>query len=274
MGYFHLKTAEISPSPVLVALHGSLSGLQSGPGTILGQVLRSAQWTTACSKAMLGDAHESIPDISRRSSAVYYGLPEPGLEPAPLSFDAPHIVCPGRMVAEKGFDIAVTAFASLVTRYPRMRITFAGDGSALTALQKQVRELHLEHAVTFIGEVSHNDVYHLINQSTLVVVPSRWREAFGLVALEAAQMKRPVVATRVGGLQEAVIDGQTGLLVEKEDSAAVAEAIDFLLNNPTTARQMGERGYVRAHDLFSWGKYIDMYDGLYRMLRESFKHEN
>ena len=87
-----------------------------------------------------------------------------------------------------------------------------------------------------------------------------------MVALEAAQMARPIVATPVGGLPESVVHQQTGLLVEPEDSVALAEAIAFLLSHPDIARQMGQAGRSRALDIFSLENFVDSYDRLYRRL--------
>jgi glycogen(starch) synthase len=97
-------------------------------------------------------------------------------------------------------------------------------------------------------------------------MPSRWEEAFGLVALEAALMARPVVATRVGGLPEVVLDGETGLLVQKDDSGALARAVGFLLDHPEQAMSMGNAGRLRAKEVFSLARYVDAYDTLYRRL--------
>ena len=111
-------------------------------------------------------------------------------------------------------------------------------------------------------------VYELINKTTMLVVPSRWREAFGLVALEAAQMARPVIASRVGGLAEAVLDGETGLLVESENIPAFAESIVWMIENPERAVQMGLAGYNRTRTDFSWEKYSNAYDSIYRRVRQ------
>jgi glycogen(starch) synthase len=266
VSYFHLKTAGVCPAPLFLALHGSVRGLSGSSDTILGQVLHAADWTTACSAAMLQDASHIASELSSRSSVVYYGLPEPGIQPEPLSFDQPNILCLGRLVTDKGFDLAITAIAALFHRYPRVRLIIAGGGPARLALEQQVAALQLNRIVEFVGEVAPPEVLSLINKATVVLVPSRWREAFGLVVLEAAQMARPVVATRVGGLPEAVIHEQTGLLVEKENSQALAEAVAFLLDHPDIATRMGREGRERALNQFSWKRYVEAYDALYRSL--------
>jgi glycosyltransferase involved in cell wall biosynthesis len=104
-----------------------------------------------------------------------------------------------------------------------------------------------------------------MNTATLVLIPSR-RESFCLVALEAALMARPLVATRVGGLPEVVVHQQTGLLVEREDVRGIADAVSFLLERPETAAQMGKAARLRAREVFSWDRCVDAYDTLYRRL--------
>jgi glycogen(starch) synthase len=104
-------------------------------------------------------------------------------------------------------------------------------------------------------------------------MPSRWEEPFGLVAVEAALMARPVVASRVGGLAEVVADGETGLLVDKEDPAALARAVTHLLKNPATAERMGQAARRRARELFGFERQVDAYDGLYQRLAEEATHD-
>jgi glycosyltransferase involved in cell wall biosynthesis len=99
----------------------------------------------------------------------------------------------------------------------------------------------------------------------MVVMPSR-EDSLPLVALEGAAMARPIVGTRVGGLPEVVAHQESGILVEKEDSRSLAEAISFLLENPDIAVQMGVAGQMRVQRLFTWQRHVDAYDHLYRSL--------
>jgi glycogen(starch) synthase len=270
ISYFHLKTADAHPAVTLVTLHTSFAGYK-GADTLLAQTLTVANWVTAVSDAMLEDARSVVRGISHHSSVIYNGLDMPRLEPDPLQFDMPRILCLGRLIHEKGFDLAINAFALLVDRFPQARLTIAGDGPARLDLEHQATLLGLTEAVEFTGWVNPEDVPMLMNKATVVVVPSRWREPFPLVALEAAQMARPVVATHVGGLPESVVHEQTGLLVEKDDSQTLAEAIAFLLDHPDVAIRMGQAGRSRMQNVFSWERYIDAYDLLYRGLIQEFQ---
>lgn len=266
--FFNLHTAEAHPAPVLVSIRLALPEQQPAgrPDTLLGQTLRSADWVTANSAAILADAHQLVPEIIPRSSVIYNGLDTPSVQPSPLPFEMPLLLCLGRVVEDKAFDLALKAFAALVDRFPQARLCIAGDGPARPALEQQAAELGVTDVVQFPGWIVPEEVPELINSATIIIMPSRWREAFGLVALQAAQMARPVVATRVGGLPEVVAHGQTGLLVENENVPALTEAIAFLLVNPEVAAEMGRAGRRRAQALFSWERHIDAYDDLYEKL--------
>jgi glycosyltransferase involved in cell wall biosynthesis len=129
-------------------------------------------------------------------------------------------------------------------------------------LAAQAAQAGLDGAVEFVGWVSPQNVFGLINKATLVLIPSR-RESLPVVALQAAQMARPVVGTRVGGLPELVIDQHTGLLVDKENPQALARAIAFLLDHPEKAAHMGQTARDRVRRDFQWERHVNAYDRLY-----------
>jgi glycogen(starch) synthase len=104
----------------------------------------------------------------------------------------------------------------------------------------------------------------VLNQATFVLMPSRWEETFGLVALEAALLGRPVIATRVGALPEVVQDGETGLIVPRDDAAGVAAAIAALLEDPARTQRMGHAARERALRVFGLRPSLDAYEALYR----------
>ena len=266
--FFHLHSSAVHAAPVLITVSVALpTGQTVGqPETLLGQTFRAASWVNANSAAMLRDAHRLVPEIVRRSSVIYNGLRTPDRPPAPLPFQPPLLLCLGRIVEDKGFDVALNAFPAVVKHFPRVLLRVAGDGPARPALEHQAARLGLAHAVQFTGWVVPERVPELINDATIVVVPSRWQEAFSLVALQAAQMARPVVGTRVGGLPEVVVHGETGMLVDNEDSRALAAAIASLLDSRQRAETMGLAGRARAQRLFSWERHITAYDQLYRKL--------
>jgi glycogen(starch) synthase len=264
-GYFHMASAPRDAEPWILAIRSPLPREYSDDSLIT-RLLRGADWVTANSGAVLADAHQTAPDIVGRSSVVYNGLDTPALDPAPLPFDPPRLLCLGRLKHDKGFDTALRAFARVRDAFPEAQLTVAGDGPERAALEELARTLGVEDAVEFVGWVSPEDVPAEVNRASAVIIPSRWEEPFCLVAVEAALMRRPVVATRVGGLVEVVAHQESGLTVPKEDPAAMAAAVQRLLRRPELARALGEQGRLRATDRFSLDRYVAEYDAMYRRL--------
>ncbi len=264
---FHLQSARSWPAPVLLTMHSPVRQDAVPPDTLSGRALRSANWVNCNSRAVHADLCRYLPEMSPRCSVVYYGMDPPRLRPTKRRSDPPHIVGYGRLVPDKGFDVAVRAFATVIRRRPDARLVLAGDGAARPDLERLVERLGLARSVTFSGIVAPEDVPPLLDGASLVVVPSRWDEPFGLVALEAALMARPVVATRAGGLVEVVTHGETGVIVDKDDPDALAGAILDLLADPARADRMGIAARVRARERFSWDRCVAAYEELYETSR-------
>src|SRR5206468_8794383 len=126
---------------------------------------------------------------------------------------------------------------------PELRLDIAGRGPLENALRALARELGIAEAVSFLGQVA--PIQSAIESAGAVVVPSLG-EGFGMVALEAMERGRPVVAAAVGGLAEIVVDGVTGLLVPSGEVEPLAAAIVRLGRDPELAARMGRAGRERA----------------------------
>jgi len=181
---------------------------------------------------------------------VHYGLDE--LPPAwssnpPLQLpdDARVLLALGRLVPQKGLDLAVRALPALRRTHPDTVLVVAGEGPERDALASLAAELGVGDGLFLIGRAG--DVTALLDRAELLVHPSRW-EGFGLVLLEAMLASRPVVATRVSSIPEIVIDGETGALVPPEDPKALAEALGRVLDDPGS---LGAAGRARALEQFS-----------------------
>jgi glycosyltransferase involved in cell wall biosynthesis len=268
--FFNERTRSIHPSRTLVTLHEMIGPAAARDG-VLGRMFTSADWIVAVSGAVLSDLRSALPQTIDHSSLILNALEMPAMAPAPLVLDPPRLLCVGRLVREKGFDVAIKAMMPIVARFPAARMTIAGDGIARLELEELAQQLELADAIEFPGWVAPESIRTLINSSSIVVMPSRWQEPFGLVALEAAQMGRPIVATRQGGLPEIVIDGETGLLVNADDRDSLANAVMWLLERPEAARRMGAMACERAHERFSADDFANSYDALYRRLAGSEK---
>ena len=190
---------------------------------------------------------------------VHYGISSHG-EAAPYSGEAPRLVCVGRLIPIKGHLVLLRALALARTRVPEISLDVAGRGPLGPALQAYARELGVEDAVRFLGFVS--PVAGAFEDAAVAVVPSLG-EGFGMVALEAMERARPVVASAVGGLPEIIDDGRTGLVVPSADAEALADAIVELASDLGRARAMGAAGRERALAEFTPERCVERTEELY-----------
>jgi glycosyltransferase involved in cell wall biosynthesis len=152
-----------------------------------------------------------------------------------LDENAPIIACTCRATQEKGVDRLLRAFDRL---QPGPILVYAGDGPAFASLQALRDSLPSRDRIRLLGYRADREV--LLEAADICVVPSVWEEAFGLAALEAMAMGKPVVATAVGGIPEIIRPGVTGLLVRPRDEAQLAAAMASLLADPGAAARMGQ----------------------------------
>lgn len=153
----------------------------------------------------------------------------------------------GRLVPQKGCADLVEAMASVHDSAPDARVVVIGDGPERASLERRARQLRVP--VDFRGVRPASEVRDWMRRAEVVVVPSvpissGWREALNLVAVEAQACGTPVVASRTGGLPEAVADKETGLLVPPAEPAAVARALMEVFGE--RGRQMGRAGRARV----------------------------
>jgi len=146
-------------------------------------------------------------------------------------------------------------------RLPKLWI--AGEGPERAALEAQCQKLELGASVSFLGR--RTDKAELLNAVDALVLPSRF-EGLGVAALEAMAAGRAVIATRVGGLAEAVIDERTGLVVEPEDERGLATAIGRLAGDPTLIARLAAAGPARIEEAYRVSLMVAGYAALYRQL--------
>jgi glycosyltransferase involved in cell wall biosynthesis len=167
------------------------------------------------------------------------------------------------LIAYKGHTHFLDAWKRVVAQHPAAVAALVGEGPCRSGLERRTHELGIESNVKFLG--LRDDVPALLCASDVVVHPST-EEGCPNAVLEAMAAERPIVATSVGGTVEAIVDGETGLLVPPCDSAALAEAICFILDNPEAARVMGAKARAAAESGFEIGHSVRQYEAIYQSL--------
>lgn len=261
---FYDLALRIHPSIVIFGLHDRWEELWM-PDHLVGQVIRASDYVLSCSEVVLESARLLIPEIGPRSMTIRNALPVQGIEPTPLPWDEPRFLCIGRLVPQKCFETAIAAFARIAAQYPKARLIISGDGPERDRLGALADELGISGRVDFTGWVLPKDVYAAMNQATVLVVPSL-HEGLPLVAIQAAQMARPILASDVDGLREVMVDGETGLLCQPRDDSALAAAMAYLLDHHDAAIAMGQAGRQVINDRFDWETYVQLHDELFRRL--------
>jgi len=176
-----------------------------------------------------------------------------------------------RFIEKKGLDLTITAFAAVQKKYPQARLVLVGDGPLRPALEQQIGELGLASQVTFTGFASHGTLGKHLYNSHIYLHPSRTgtdgnREGVPNAMLEAMASGIAVVATRHGGIPEAITDGESGLLVDENDAQGLAVATLRLIEDPALRQRIalgGREAVGRKYDRAAQDReLISFYKGL------------
>ena len=158
------------------------------------------------------------------------------------------IVSVGRLVHRKGQDVLIEAMPAIIKDVPEAHILMIGEGPYRSYLENRAKSLGIEDKITFIGRIQYADLPRYICVGDLFVMPSRSRlaglevEGLGIVYLEASACGLPVIAGDSGGAPDAVLEGETGLVVDGTQKIEVAAAVVELLLDPDRSKAMGIRG--------------------------------
>jgi glycosyltransferase involved in cell wall biosynthesis len=179
-------------------------------------------------------------------------------EPAPLPtrHEPIRVLALGALILQKGHEFLIRALAD---RKNDWSVAIAGDGPARRRLEDTAKASGLDN-VEFLGWRS--DVAGLIGDADVVCMPSLW-EAFPYAALEAMQAGRAVVGTKVDGLEDIVVHGETGLLVDPGNAHALAHALDQLADDRNQRLTMGGRGRQRVLDHYGLARMLDATQAVY-----------
>ena len=225
----------------------------------------------------------AFPEYPGITATAYNGVDADFFKPIAVRRIAttPRVLWVGRVSPEKGVHTLLDAFAQVVRKLPEAQLDLVGSRSVLpvgrlvglsddplvealsrfydgsmggeyqAVLEAQVRRLGLDRNVRFVGGMPHSELVAAYQTADLVVNPSV-SESFGITIVEGMACGVPVVGTRVGGMLETVIHGETGLLVEPEQPDALAEAMITILSDRRLAVAMSQAGRARAVAQFSW----------------------
>ena len=265
----HLHT----PLALLVEHSGNKGAVSDRVAAYLeGLSVRRADIITSPSQALADWTKEEFRLRNRPVLIIPHPAPiqaqTPSCEPIEASRQS-RVVFVGRLEFNKNPEVIVRAAKRVLAKVAEAEFTFAGGTKLREGAPYQewltdlAEKCGVGSRVHLLGHQQHPEVEALQRAASVIVVPSRW-ENFPYVVLEAMIAARPIVASRVGGIPEMISDGETGLLVDPEDTEGWAQALIALLTDPERARQMGIRAREDALDRFDPAKIAAQRETIYR----------
>ena len=164
-----------------------------------------------------------------------------------------------------GAEYLIDALPIVLERLPHARVLMIGGGELTAAIKERADRLGVSVCVDWVGPVDHSAMPSYYARMAVSVMPSAYpSETLGLSALESQAMGVPVVASRIGGIPESVVDGETGILVPPRDPKALAAAMLELLLNRDLRNRMGQQGRMHVERRFDWRCTLAKMTELYR----------
>ena len=221
-----------------------------------------------CASSFIRDRVLAMGFPEARTQVHYIGVDCQAIRPRDPSEETPTILHVARLVEVKGAQYLIRAFGALAQRHARVQLVIIGDGPLRRSLQALTKSLGLEHRVRFLGALPHAQVLAWMRKAAMLVLPSVRTasgrvEGLGMVMLEAAATGVPVAGSRVGGIPEGVIDGQTGFLVPERDVDALARRMDDLLGDPALRLRMGAEARALVERRFDIRRQTETLEKLY-----------
>lgn len=275
MAYFFLLRLWM-PVKVTVGLHGddilSLSLNCNHEQWLVKYMIRRADWVLAHSSSLLSQAERIVGRLSDDRSYIPYGVECERLRDQATSSDCRlplqsvrYVLTTAKLYPRKGIDILLEAISKVETNVPDLRFAIAGNGPEEQMLKQMAQDLRVEDRIMFLGDIQSKDIPALVKNSEFFVLPSR-SEPFGIVLLEAMTFGKAIIATKVGGIPEFVIDGFNGLLVPSEDSEALAAKIDLCIEDHDLRERIGKNGRSVVENQYDYGALILQYERLYESI--------
>ncbi len=259
--------AEFFDVPLVSTMHATEAGRHSGwvSGRLSRQVHAVESWLAresdsliTCSASMRDEIAELFGPGLAETTVIRNGIDAahwPFAHRQPRT-GPPELLYVGRLEYEKGVQDAIAALPRIRRRHPGTTLTVAGDGTQQDWLIECARRHRVLRATRFLGRVGHDGLLRLLHRADAAVLPSHY-EPFGLAALEAAATGTPLVTSNVGGLGEAVIDGQTGVSYPPRNVSALAAAVHTVLDDPVAAQTRAMAARERLSADFDWHTVAD-----------------
>jgi glycosyltransferase involved in cell wall biosynthesis len=273
--HYALHASRALRLPLVVTLQGEFTMDASGlyerserARALLRETLTEADAITGVSRKTLSDVETFYGrPFGEKGHVIYNGANLDDFQGgAEYVHDRPYLLAIGRMVPQKGFDVLLRAYAQ--SGITHLDLVLAGDGPILGDLQRQAQELKIGDRIHFPGRADRKMAPALFRGATFVVVPSRADEGLPLVVAETMAAGKAIIGTESGGIPEAVLNGQTGYVVPKEDVSALCEALQRLASNSETTRAMGLAGLERSR-MFAWEEIARQYLELYEKVHSA-----
>jgi glycosyltransferase involved in cell wall biosynthesis len=169
----------------------------------------------------------------------------------------------GRLIEQKGVDVLIDAFSSVLKAVPEAELEIIGYGPERDALVRKIRESRMQDSVSLCDRVSYDELPERYGGARVLVLPSLIPEGLGMTAVEAAACGIPTVTFGLGGTSELVVDGETGLVVE-QGKESLAESLISILTDDDLADRLGENARRKVAGQYSWDVLSTKFDRLFR----------
>lgn len=261
--FFHLRSESAWNCPVVLTFQAAVDSPALGRSGMLKSLMKGA-------RAMIAHSHAAARNVARHTGTaendihvIPPGVPaEDFIARDPIHpGERPTFAVLGRVIDYKGIDTVIDAVDLLKGK---VQVRIIGDGPHRAQFQQDVEARGLSGLVRFEGRVEDNQRRELLKRCWAIVVPSRHEELFGMVAVEGSLSGLPVIASRIGGLAEIVIEGTTGFVVHPGSAAELATAMEKLADNPAMTNEMGRAARARALSEYTIDRTLEQYLSVYK----------
>jgi glycosyltransferase involved in cell wall biosynthesis len=232
-------------------------------------LLSSSDCIIAPSNSFLLDFMNLFPSLRTRGHFIHNGINIAEMNPLPQKEEHKdgnkYLLCIAAQNEKKGIDVLLHAFSKIRADHSSLQLLLVGDGPLRKKHKEMADALGLQNGVRFLGDRGRQEVVKLLHGCELLVLPSR-AEPFGIAVIEAMACRKPVVATRVGGIPEIIEDGKSGILVEPDDTDSLTKAITYVLKDETVKAYLAANGYERVCANFLWEHAGAKYEKLFSSL--------